>query len=303
MATGTGKTRTCIAMVDALMRAGHAEKALFLVDRIALREQALAAFKEHLPNEPRWPNVGEMLMAEDRRIYVATYPTMLNVIREESQYLSPHFFDFIVVDESHRSIYNTYREVLDYFKTLTLGLTATPTDLIDHNTFELFHCEDGLPSFAYTYEEAVNHLPPYLCTFQVMKIQTKFQMEGISKRTISLEDQKKLILQSKDFEEINFEGTQLEKEVINTGTNTLIVREFMEECIKDSNGVLPGKSIFFNALVRMFEEALKAISALPETRQPELFARLDAVRRISHNFGYGVGEGMDDLLGKYTADC
>jgi type I restriction enzyme R subunit len=257
MATGTGKTRTCIAMVDALMRAGHAEKVLFLVDRIALREQALAAFKEHLPNEPRWPNVGEKLLAKDRRIYVATYPTMLNIIRDEAQSLSPHFFDFIVVDESHRSIYNTYGEVLDYFKTITLGLTATPTDIIDHNTFKLFHCEDGLPTFAYTYEEAVNNVPPYLCNFQVMKIQTKFQMEGISKRTISLEDQKRLILQGKEVEEINFEGSQLEKQVINKGTNTLIVREFMEESIKDSNGVLPGKTIFFcstKAHARRIEE-------------------------------------------------
>jgi type I restriction enzyme, R subunit len=257
MATGTGKTRTCIAMVDALMRGGHAEKILFLVDRIALREQALLAFKEHLPNEPRWPNVGEKLLAKDRRIYVATYPTMLNIIRDESQSLSPHFFDFIVVDESHRSIYNTYGEVLDYFKTLTLGLTATPTDIIDHNTFRLFHCEDGLPTFAYTYEEAVNNVPPYLCNFQVMKIQTKFQMEGISKRTISLEDQKRLILQGKEVEEINFEGSQLEKQVINKGTNTLIVREFMEESIKDSNGVLPGKTIFFcstKAHARRMEE-------------------------------------------------
>jgi type I restriction enzyme, R subunit len=247
MATGTGKTRTCIAMVDALMRAGHAERVLFLVDRIALREQALAAFKEHMPNEPRWPNVGEKLLATDRRIYVATYPTMLNIIRDEEQFLSPHFFDFIVVDESHRSIYNTFGEVLDYFKTITLGLTATPTDIIDHNTFQLFHCEDGLPTFAYTFEDAVNNIPPYLCSFQVMRIQTKFQMEGISKRTISLEDQKKLILQGKEIEEINFEGSQLEKQVVNKGTNTLIVREFMEEAIKDTNGVLPGKTIFFCA--------------------------------------------------------
>ncbi len=247
MATGTGKTRTCIALTDALMRAGHAEKVLFLVDRIALREQALAAFKEHMPNEPRWPNVGEKLIAKDRRVYVATYPTMLNIIRDEAQYLSPHFFDFIVVDESHRSIYNTFGEVLDYFKTITLGLTATPTDIIDHNTFELFDCEDGMPTFAYTYEEAVNNVPPYLSNFQVMKIQTKFQTEGISKRTISLEDQKKLILQGKEIEDINFEGTQLEKQVVNKGTNTLIVREFMEEAIKDANGVLPGKTIFFCA--------------------------------------------------------
>lgn len=247
MATGTGKTRTCIAMVDALMRAGHVEKVLFLVDRIALREQALAAFKEHMPNEPRWPNVGEKLIAKDRRIYVATYPTMLNIIRDETEHLSPHFFDFIVVDESHRSIYNAFGEVLDYFKAITLGLTATPINIIDRNTFQLFHCEDGLPTFAYTFEEAVNNVPPYLCNFQVMKIQTKFQMEGISKRTISLDDQKNMILQGKEVEEINFEGSQLEKKVINKGTNTLIVREFMEEAIKDANGVLPGKTIFFCA--------------------------------------------------------
>jgi hypothetical protein len=99
----------------------------------------------------------------------------------------------------------------NYFKTITLGLTATPTDIIDHNTFQLFHCEDGLPTFAYTFEEAVNNVPPYLCSFQVMKIQTRFQMEGISKRTISLEDQKKLLLEGKEIEEINFEGSQLEK--------------------------------------------------------------------------------------------
>ena len=257
MATGTGKTRTCIALVDALMRASHAEKVLFLVDRIALREQSLGAFKEHLPNEPRWPNRGEKLITKDRRVYVATYPTLLNIIRDESQQLSPHFFDLIVIDESHRSIYNTYGEILDYFKTITLGLTATPTDIIDHNTFQLFHCEEGLPTFAYTYEEAVNNVPPYLCDFQVMKIQTKFQAEGISKRTISLEDQKKLLLEGKEVEEINFEGSQLEKQVINKGTNTLIVKEFMEECIKDINGVLPGKTIFFcssKAHARRMEE-------------------------------------------------
>lgn len=245
MATGTGKTRTCIAFVDALMRAGWAERVLFLVDRIALQNQALDAFKEHLPNEPRWPKVGEREIATDRRIYVSTYPTMLNVIRDEKKPLSPHFFDLIVVDESHRSIYNTYGEILDYFNTITLGLTATPTDVIDHNTFKIFNCEDGVPSFAYSYEEAVNNIPPYLCNFQVMKIKTKFQEDGINKRTVSLEDQKQLILEGKEIEEVNYEGTDLEKNVINKGTNTLIVREFMEESIKDANGVLPGKTIFF----------------------------------------------------------
>ena len=262
MATGTGKTRTCIALVDALMRTGWAERVLFLVDRIALRDQTLDAFKEHLPDEPRWPKQGEKEIASDRRIYISTYPTMLNVIRNDEKTLSPHFFDLIVVDESHRSIYNTYQEILDYFNTITLGLTATPTDVIDHNTFQLFETEDGVPTYAYSYDEAVNHIPPYLSNFQVMKIKTKFQEEGINKRTIALEDQKTLILEGKEIEEINYEGTELEKKVINKGTNALIVREFMEECIKDANGVLPGKTIFFcttKAHARRMEEIFNSL--------------------------------------------
>ena len=262
MATGTGKTRTCIALVDALMRAGWAERVLFLVDRIALRDQALDAFKEHLPNEPRWPKPGDNGIEKDRRIDVSTYPTMLNIIGDEKNTLSTHFFDLIVVDESHRSIYNTYQEVLDYFNAITLGLTATPTDVIDHNTFDLFECEDGVATFAYSYEDALTHIPPYLNGFQVLKIQTKFQEEGINKRTIALEDQKKLIQEGKEVEEINYEGTEIEKSVINRGTNSLIVREFMEECIKDDNSVLQGKTIFFcisKAHARRMEEIFDAL--------------------------------------------
>ena len=294
MATGTGKTRTCIALVDTLMRAGWVERVLFLVDRIALRDQALEAFKEYLPNEPRWPNQQEKEIATDRRIYVSTYPTMLNIIRDESKTLSPHYFDLVVVDESHRSIYNTYQEVLNYFNTITLGLTATPTDVIDHNTFQLFEVEDGLPTYAYTYDEAVNHIPPYLCNFQVMKIKTKFQEEGISKRTISLEDQKHLILEGKEIDEINYEGTDLEKKVINRGTNSLIVREFMEESIKDENGVLPGKTIFFcttKAHSRRIEEIFDSL-------YPEYRGELAKVLVSDDSRVYGKGGLLDQFTNK-----
>lgn len=306
MATGTGKTRTCIALVDALMRAGWAERVLFLVDRIALRNQGLDAFKEHLPNEPRWPKVGEKTIAKDRRIYVSTYPTMLNIIRDETNSLSPHFFDLIVVDESHRSIYNTYQEVLDYFNTITLGLTATPTDVIDHNTFKLFECEDGLPTFAYSYEEAVNNVPPYLSNFQVMKIKTKFQEEGISKRTISLEDQKSLILEGKEVAEINFEGTDLEKSVINKGTNVTIVKEFMEECIKDPNGVLPGKTIFFcstKAHARRIEQIFNALypeyhgelAKVMVSDDPRVYGKGGLLHQFTHNDMPRVAVSVDML--------
>jgi len=294
MATGTGKTRTTIALVDALMRAGYVKRTLFLVDRIALREQAIDAFKEHLPNEPFWPKFGEKAIAKDRRIYVSTYPSMLNIIRDEEQTLSSHFFDLIVVDESHRSIYNTYGEIFDYFDAMRLGLTATPTNVIDHNTFKLFDCEDGLPTFAYSYEEALRHEPPYLCDFQVMKIKTKFQDEGISKRTITLEDQKHLMLEGKDVEEINYEGTELEKQVINKGTNQLIVKTFMEESVKDNDGVLPAKTIFFC----MTKAHARRIEQIFDELYPEYVGELAKVMVSDDSRVYGKGGLLDQFKNK-----
>ncbi len=291
MATGTGKTRNAIALVDVLMRAGYVERTLFLVDRIALREQALDNFREHLPDEPRWPKRGEKIIETDRRIYVSTYPSMKNIISDERYAISPHFFDLVIVDESHRSIYNAYGEILRYFNTLTLGLTATPKDVIDHNTFKLFNCDNGLPTFAYTYEEAVNHRPPFLSDFEVMKIHTKFQDEGINKRTISLEDQKRLILQGKEIEEINYEGSELEKSVTNKGTNALIVKEFMEECIKDPDGVLPGKTIFFCATIKH----ARRIEELFDSLYPEYKGELAKVLVSDDSRVYGTGGLLDQF--------
>lgn len=245
MATGTGKTRTCVSMIDVLMRTNRVQRVLFLVDRIALRNQALDAFKEYLPNAPVWPKIGETEIVTDRRVYAATYPTMLNIIEDKDCPLSPHFFDMIVADESHRSIYNVYKNIFDYFDAIQLGLTATPKDAVEHNTFSLFSCDDGMPTYAYSYEEAINNKPPYLCDFEVMKVRTKFQKEGIRKNNISIAEQQKLLADGKEPEEINYEGTDLEKKVTNRGTNALIVQEFMEESIKDESGTLPGKTIFF----------------------------------------------------------
>ena len=245
MATGTGKTRTCMGLLDVLMRSNWTQKILFLVDRIALREQALETFKEYLPNAPIWPKTGEVKFVPDRRIYCATYPTMLNLIQQEDCPLNPHYFDMIVADESHRSIYNVYKNIFDYFDAIQLGLTATPKDAIEHNTFQLFNCEDGLPTFAYSYDEAINNIPPYLSDFEVLKIRTKYQQEGINSETIAEAEKKRLLQDGENPDELNIEGTELEKKVTNKGTNAVIVREFMEECIKDPNGVLPGKTIFF----------------------------------------------------------
>jgi type I restriction enzyme R subunit len=248
MATGTGKTRTAAALVDVLMRAHWVKRVLFLVDRIPLQEQALNAFKEHLPSAPRWPEEHGDPFDRNKRIYVTTYPTMLNLIQAgttPSTWISPFFFDLVIADESHRSIYNIYQQVVRYFYALTIGLTATPRDHVAHDTFALFDCDTHDPTFAYGFDEAIAHDPPYLCNFEVLKVRSKFQVEGIRGPKLDDQQQEQLLLEGMDPESIDFEGTDLEAKVTNAPTNALIVREFMEESIKDPTGVLPGKSVIF----------------------------------------------------------
>ena len=239
MATGTGKTRTVIALVDLLMRCQWIQRVLFLADRRELVKQAMDAFKEHLPSVPRdWIESGKIDTAA--RVLGATYPGMMSVYQK----LSPGFFDLIIFDESHRSIYNRYKGIPDHFDALHVGLTATPTDFIDHNTFELFDCEDGLPTFHYGLEEAIRdkHLVPYR---PVHVAKTTFQVEGLKPGSLPPEVQAQLREQGIDPSELDFEGSDLERKVSNTGTNDAIVREFMDVSIKDASGTLPAKTIVF----------------------------------------------------------
>jgi type I restriction enzyme R subunit len=267
---------------------------LFLVDRIALRQQALEAFQEHIPSEPTWPRREEGAFARDRRLYVTTYPTMLNLIQggtARESYTSPYFFDLVIADESHRSLYDVYRQVLDYFHAIKLGLTATPTDRIEHDTFRLFECAANDPSFAYSYEEAIAHDPPYLCGFEVLKVRSKFQLEGIQGETLPEPTQKRLIAEGLDLDEIDFEGTDLERKVTNAGTNALIVREFMEESIRDPTGTLPGKSIVF-AISKAHARRLEAIF---DHLYPEHAGRLARVIVSDDPRVYGKGGLLDQF--------
>lgn len=238
MATGTGKTRTVIALIDLLMRAKWIQRVLFLADRRELVRQALGDFKEYMPNENRARiEAGEI--DDAARIQVATYPSMMQIYQE----LSPGYYDLIVADESHRSIYNRYKAIFDYFDTLQLGLTATPTDYIDHNTFQLFECPDGLPTFRYDYEAAIEE--GYLAQYRVLDTQTSFQIEGIKAEQLSPTIQNQLTEQGVTLEEIDFEGSDLERRVTNTGTINAIVQEIMEKSRKDASGTLPAKTIIF----------------------------------------------------------
>ncbi len=294
MATGTGKTRTAVALLDVLLRARWAKRVLFLVDRVALRDQALDAFEEHIPSAPRWPRPGEREFQPDRRVYVTTYPSMLNLIEggtDPQSWISPHFFDVVIADETHRSVYNVYKAVLDYFAGIKLGLTATPTERIGHDTFELFDCDAGVPTFAYTYEDALAHEPPWLSDYEVLKVRSKFQLEGIQGGTLPASVQSRLVAEGKDVDHIDFEGTDLERKVTNSGTNAVIVREFMEESVKDPSGVLPGKSIFF----AISQGHARRLAAVFDRLYPEHAGKLARVLVSEDSRVHGKGGLLDQF--------
>ena len=236
MATGTGKTRTTIALVDALLRSKRVQRVLFLADRRELVRQAMSEFKSHLPNE----SLARIESGETSgaRIQFSTYPSMMQVYSR----LSVGYYDLIVADESHRSIYQRYKSIFDHFDAIQLGLTATPTDYIDHNTFELFDCGDGAPSYYYSYEQAI--ADQNLVNYRVLDAQTNFQLKGIQGDSLPQPLQQMARDQGVEIDELNFDGTDIEKGVINQGTNDAMVREFMDKSRKDVRG-LPHKSIIF----------------------------------------------------------
>lgn len=190
MATGAGKTRTVIALADLLLRANWAKRVLFLADRVALVNQAVGAFKTHLPDSSPVNLVTDK--EAEGRVYVSTYPTMMGLIDElrggERRFGVGHF-DLVVIDEAHRSVFQKYRAIFDYFDAPLVGLTATPKDEVDHNTYGLFGLEPGVPTDAYPLEDAVND--GYLVPPLAVSVPLKFQREGIKYDELS-EDEKDL---------------------------------------------------------------------------------------------------------------
>jgi type I restriction enzyme R subunit len=178
MATGAGKTRTVIGLVDLLMRCNWAKRVLFLADRVPLVEQAVGAFKRHLPDAAPVNLVTAKNV--EGRVYVSTYPTMMNLIdeaRDGQRRFGVGHFDLVIVDEAHRSVFQRYRAILDYFDALLVGLTATPKEEVDRNTYGLFELEDGVPTDAYSLEEAV--ADGYLVPPKAVSVPLRFQREGI----------------------------------------------------------------------------------------------------------------------------
>src|SRR5262249_8968904 len=153
MATGAGKTRTVIALCDLLMRCNWAKRILFLADRVALGNQALSPSKKHLPDS----SPVNLATEKDKQGPVAAspYPTMMGLIdqaKDGQKRFGVGHFDLVVIDEAHRSVYQKYRAIFEYFDSYLVGLTATPKDEVDRNTYSLFDLEGGVPTDAYPLE-------------------------------------------------------------------------------------------------------------------------------------------------------
>lgn len=284
MATGTGKTRTTMALLDLFMRANQARRVLFVADRDPLVEQALDdGFKQYLPDEP-CDRIRSYNIRTSSRLYVSALKTLAMNCRK----FTPGFFDLIVFDEAHRSIYNYFREAVDYFDARIIGLTATPAGFIDRNTFNTFHCFDGAPTHLYPYQTAVEE--GFLVDYDVYQAQTHFQRGGIRGATLSEEERNTLIEQGIDPDELNYEGTELERTVSNRDTLRRQWEEIVEVCYKDQSGQLPGKTIVFALtqkhalrLADVFEEMYPQFPNLVQVITSKMERSRDLIKNFKRN--------------------
>lgn len=250
MATGSGKTRTSCSIVDMMTKSNWAKRILFLADRNALVSQAKDAFQEHLPH------LSAIDLTEEKednttRLVFSTYPTMLNQINkafEDGKRLySVGHFDLIIIDEAHRSVYQKYKAIFEYFDSLLLGLTATPKTDIDHNTYELFNISDNDPTFAYELDQAIED--KYLVPYKTDTTTTKFLEEGIVYEELSEEDKAQFETLFGDPNEEDFEHTidsaKINSFLFNTNTVDEVLNNLMEKGIKVNGGNKLGKTIIF----------------------------------------------------------
>ncbi len=260
MATGTGKTRVAMAIIDGLIKSEYVQKVLFVVDRISLGNQAKEkGFKKFFPDSPIC-ELNEEGYSDSARFYVSTVQTLMSAQKPRGKFYEKFgagAFDLIVFDEAHRSYYDRNNDIFKYFDALKLGLTATPLtqDMKDLSTFRLFNCEEGKPTVKYDYDSAVNDkvLVPYVADI----IETKVLSLGIEGKKLSKELQQALKIQEEEPEKFQTPGSKFEKFFTDEKTNELIIREFIDRCYKSDDN-RPCKSIFFCASVR-HAEALEVL--------------------------------------------
>lgn len=249
MATGSGKTRTAAALTEILVKNNWAKRVLFLADRNALVRQAKKNFGDHLPHLSSIDLTAEK-ENDTTRLVFSTYPSMLNKIdnarSDDERFYGVGHFDLIILDEAHRSIYNRYKSIFEYFDAMVVGLTATPKDSIDHNTFELFDCSTDDPTFNFDLEEAT---PTYLNPYTNIDVSTSFIRDGIKYDELSDEDKAKYEESFTDkttglFPE-EIKNTALNKTLFNIDTVNKVLDALMVNGLKIEGGDKLGRTIIF----------------------------------------------------------
>ena len=241
MATGTGKTRTAISLVDVLTSKNWVQNVLFLADRTELVKQAEKNFKKLLPDM----SCCNLLSSKDgdpeeSRIIFSTYQTMINCIDKMKSkngitLFTPGHFDLIIIDEAHRSIYKKYQAIFDYFDGLLVGLTATPRDDVDKNTYKFFQLENNVPTFVYEYDEAVRQ--KYLVDYHTISTTTKFIERGIKYSELKEEDREEyenLFEEGEVQEEIS--SNAINSWLFNRDTIKIILETVMQKGLKVEGG-------------------------------------------------------------------
>jgi len=247
MATGSGKTRTAISLVDVLMEKGWVKNVLFLADRVELVRQAKKNFKNLLPDLSLCNLLDSKDNPESRMIF-STYPTMMNAIdeakgKDDKLLFTSGHFDLIIVDESHRSIYKKYQAIFEYFDAVLLGLTATPKSDIDINTYRIFELDNNNPTFSYEMDEAVDE--GYLVPYKTIETKVKFLEEGVHYDELS-EKEKDEFDEAIEEEEIKeFSSSALNKFLFNSDTVDKVLSSLMDNGIKIEGGDKLGKTIIF----------------------------------------------------------
>lgn len=295
-ATGTGKTRVAIALADLMIRCKWVKRVLFLCDRRELRKQAYNAFGEFIEAEPRIYVTAKTANDRSKRIYFATYPAMMKCF----QRFDVGFFDLVIADESHRSIYNRYRDLFLYFDAYQVGLTATPRDVITHNTYSLFECEDQDPTAYFSYDDAINHVPPYLSRYRNFNHTTQFLRSGIKYKEMTDAQRAQLEDQVEDAELVDYSKEAIDKSVFNKDTDRRIIRNLMENGIRDVTGQRVGKTIVFARnhkhallLMNLFEEMYPQYMRPKEHFCAVIDHYIDRAEQLIDDF---KGDGNNDNL-------
>ena len=292
LATGTGKTRVSISLCDILMRNDWVKTVLFLADRTALVGQA------HKNYEALLPSVSMSVLSEEKapdmqaRILFSTYQTMINYLDREDKAFSVGRFDLIIIDEAHRSVFGRYGAIFNYFDSLLIGLTATPRDEIDRNTYDLLQLDNGMPNYSYDIDEAVKD--GYLCPYKTLQYHSKIMERGAKWDEMSKEDREeaeRLMDYEKSLAGLGPDDEyhrdilpqEIFKYLFNIDTVDKVLMELMEKGLKVKSGEEIGKTIIFAMNHHHAELIVERFRTLYPEKEPDYCQLIDNYVNKAHS--------------------